>query len=216
MDMSQLKLEQPLFYNWPYGLRFEIGPPDLETWDDFDKGYLNDAYFEKALERAIAIFESAFSADDQISLVYQLFSDGRRRIRKSDFLFKQITHLDAKEIKFTTRRDLYRQDLLFRRHCWRRVTMSNMTAQELSYRNILKAAIHTDFRRRRKPSLYGELYFINHTKDLVLLLYDDRGMDIVSVRKAPLIPIYMHHNDWILDSNRKAIESVFSDVAPHS
>ncbi|NEP76696.1 hypothetical protein [Okeania sp. SIO2G5] len=103
-------------HNWPYGLRFEIGPTDVEIWDDFDKGYLNNEYFKRALARAIAIFGTAFSAIDQISLVHQLFSDGHRRIRKSNLLFKQITHLNTKNIKFTARRDLYTRDLHFKHH----------------------------------------------------------------------------------------------------
>ncbi|NEP76697.1 DUF3885 domain-containing protein, partial [Okeania sp. SIO2G5] len=31
-----------------------------------------------------------------------------------------------------------------------------------------------------------------------MLFYDDRGMDVASLRKEPLIPIYVNHNEWIL------------------
>lgn len=210
MDVHQLRLEQPLFHNWPYGLRFEIGPTDIEVWADFDKGLLDNDYFKVALERAIALFETAFLPNDHISLVYQCFSDGRRKIRKGSFLFKQIADLNARTIKFSACRDIYTYELTFRRYCWRRVSISNLTTQHIGYKNILKAVSHCDFRSRRKPSICGEVYFINHTQDLVLLLYDDRGMDVVSSRKEPLIPLYEQHRDWILDRNRTQIQKVFS------
>ena len=46
-DFANLQIQKPLFYNWPIGLRFEIGPPDIGT----DIG-LNDLYFQEAYKRA--------------------------------------------------------------------------------------------------------------------------------------------------------------------
>ena len=40
MGCEEIKLEQPLFYNNTFGLRFEIGPAELDIWIDFDKGIL--------------------------------------------------------------------------------------------------------------------------------------------------------------------------------
>ena len=77
----KLKIEKPLFYNWPIGLRFEIGQDELEV---------SDEYFNAAHERSVSIFEAVFSQNDEIEIIYQQYSDGRKKIRKGSFIFKQI------------------------------------------------------------------------------------------------------------------------------
>ena len=45
-----LELKQPLFYNWDYGIRFELGY--LSVWKDKNRTILNQKYFKSALYRA--------------------------------------------------------------------------------------------------------------------------------------------------------------------
>lgn len=210
MDRCDIKLEEPLFYNMPYGLRFEIGPEALEIWTDFDKGDLNDQYFNAALERAIAIFETAFISSHTISIVYQIYSDGRRRIRQGSFLFKQIKDIQSRTLAFSKRRDLYPEELWGKRHCLQQVKISGIQVQDINHQNILRALVNQDFSLRRTPALQGHCFFLNHDKGLVLDLYDDRGMDIVALQKEPLELLYQTHHAWILDSDRAAINQIFA------
>ena len=206
---EEIKLEQPLFYNNTFGLRFEIGPAEVDIWTDFDKGILNKEYFNVAFARAVSIFESAFSPNDDISIAYQILSHGRNKIRKGNFLFKQVSNIKNRNIKFTKHREIYSQDLYGKRMCWRRATIPDLKVKDLNSRNILLALVNTDFGSRRQPSLHGECFFINHTKGLVLLLYDDRGMDIVALKKDTLLKLYKSHNAWILDYDREKVDRVF-------
>ena len=209
MVCEEIKLEQPLFHNNPFGLRFEIGPAEVDIWTDFDKGILNQEYFNVAFGRAVSIFESIFSSDDDISIAYQIFSDGRKKINKGNFLFKQISDIKNRNIKFTRHREIYPEDLYGKRMCWRRVTIADLKVKDVNSRNILLALVNTDFSSRRQPSLRGECFFINHTKGLVLLLYDDRGMDVVALKKDTLEKLYKSHNEWILNNVREQIDQVF-------
>ena len=95
MELSKLKLEKPLFYNCNIGIRFEIGPESISLWKDSDHKYINSKYFEEALTRALSIFHTVFDKDDSISITYQIYSDGRRKIRKGNYLFKQIDNLKS-------------------------------------------------------------------------------------------------------------------------
>ena len=210
MVCEEIKLEQPLFYNNTFGLRFEIGPAEVDIWTDFDKGILNKEYFNVALARAVSIFESAFSPDDDISIAYQIFSHGRNKIRKGNFLFKQVSNIKNRNIKFTKHREIYSQDLYGKLMCLRRVTIPNLKVKDVNSKNILLALINTDFGSMRQPSLRGECFFINHTKGLVLLLYDNRGMDIVALKKDVLQKLYKSNNAWILDYDREKIDRLFS------
>lgn len=208
MELSKLKLEKPLFYNCNIGIRFEIGPESISLWKDSDHKYINSKYFEEALTRALSIFHTVFDKGDSISITYQIYSDGRRKIRKGNYLFKQIDNLKSKKIEFSDHRDIYVDTIGFKRECWRRVTISNLTASDVKVGNILDAMINTDF-GIRQPSLPGECFFINHDKGIVLNLYDDRGMDVIAGNKKALNALYKKHNSWILDYDREKIDAVF-------
>ncbi|WP_409011814.1 DUF3885 domain-containing protein [Aeromonas salmonicida] len=211
-DLYNLKFEKPLFFNWSIGLRFEIGSL-------FDDGEL---YFNEAHKRAVAIFEACFSNDDEIIIVYQKESDRRRRkIRKSDYILKQIAQ--SGKFEYCDVHGIYVCDCIYslsRRgplkcscycnpnNCWKRVIVQGLKRSDINYSNILLAVVNTDF-PNRQPSTKGECYFVNSTTGLILNLYDDRGMDVISAASDTLKPIYEHFNDWLLDVNREDMDLVF-------
>jgi hypothetical protein len=206
---NDIKFEKPLFYNSSIGLRFEIGPTDIDVWANYDKYQLNETYFNLALDRAINIFETVFEKNDNISIVYQIFSDGRRKIKKGSFIFKQIKELNTRNITFSDHRDIYSEDLNFKCECWRRVTISGIKVHDVNYKNILNSLVNADF-GIRQPSMKGECFFINHDKRIVLNLYDDRGMDVIAIQKQALENLYQKHNEWILGYDKEQIDKMFS------
>jgi len=194
----KLKIEKPLFYNWPIGLRFEIGQDELEV---------SDEYFHAAHERAVSIFEAVFNESDEIEIVYQQYSDGRKKIRKGSFIFKQIEATKNDLAQYSDVRDIYQLD--YKSECWKRVNIPNLSFNSIDYKNILLSLIHTDF-SCRSPSMPGECFFINKTKNIIVNLYDDRGMDVISASKNELTSLYKQHNDWLLNYDREKMDSVFS------
>lgn len=169
---------------------------------------INPKYFEEALKRALSIFNTLFDESDNLSIAYQIYSDGRRKIRKGNYLFKQIDDLESKKVENSDHRDIYMDTIDFKRQCWRRVTISNLKTSDVKIGNILEAMINTDF-SIQQPSLPGECFFINHDKCIVLNLYDDRGMDVIASDKKALAALYKTHNSWILDYDREKIDAVF-------
>lgn len=208
MVVSDIKLERPLFYKCEYGLRFEIGPSDVEIWNE-DNKTLNNKYFSLALKRAISIFRASFELSDEIEIAYQIGSDGRKKIKKSSFIFDQLKSIEKANFVFSEHRDIYEENREFKSECIKRVSFSNITVADIDVEQLLTAAINTDF-HTRFPYFKGECYIINKSKQIVLNLYDDRGMDVVSTSKAHLQELYESHNHMILDYDREKIESVFS------
>jgi hypothetical protein len=193
-----LKIGKPLFYNWPIGLRFEIGPDEIELCEE---------YFETAHKRAVTIFEFFFSQDDEIEIIYQQYSDGRKKIRKGNFIYKQISLKQKEQVHCSDIRDIY--ELEYKCECWKRLNIFNLKIEDIDYKNILLSLVNTDF-GSRKPSMRGECYFINRTKSVILNLYDDRGMDVIGATKESLLPVYKYKNEWLLDYDREKMNSVFS------
>jgi|TARA_R110002167_G_scaffold173731_2_gene372357 hypothetical protein len=197
-NFPDLKIQKPLFYCWPIGLRFEIGPDEMELCEE---------YFNTALERATSIFQSMFTEDDDIAIIYQKYSDGRKKIRKKDLIYKQITIENSVQMHSSDIRDIYELD--YRSECWKRLVISGLSLKDIDYKNILLSLVNADF-VSRIPSMQGECYFVNRTKHIILNLYDDRGMDVISRSKESLFTLYKSRRDWLLKYDRKKMDSVFS------
>ena len=85
-----------------------------------------------------------------------------------------------------------------------------VSKKEINFQAILEACINTDFTIRNKRQIaFGDCYFINTSKDLIVHLYDDRGMDIISINPDNLKALYKKYNQWILDFDRERIDVIF-------
>jgi len=50
---------------------------------------------------------------------------------------------------------------------------------------------------------------VNRTRNLILHMYDDRGLDLIARHRSDLQAIYDAHKSWVLDYDRHRIERVF-------
>ncbi|GGD36435.1 DUF3885 domain-containing protein [Flavobacterium orientale] len=201
-NFKGLRLRKPLFYSWDFGLRFDLQVGKTDT----------DEYFQEVTRRASTIFKTAFADSDNLFLVFMDYKYKRRKIRFSNFSFKQINSLEKTEISYSKELQLYEPDDKFD---IRNIAIIKLATDRINYKNILKAIGHTDFPSRQprldqNGFLTGkEIYFVNIDKKLIFHMYDDRGLDIISADKETLRPIYKKHNDWILDYDREQIDKQF-------
>lgn len=202
-NFKGLRLRKPLFYSWDFGLRFDLQVGETNT----------DEYFEEVTRRASTIFQTAFDNSDNVFLVFMDYKYKRRKIRFSNFTFKEVENLQKTEISYSKEFRLYEPDDKFD---IRNIAIIKLTADRINNKNILTAIGHTDF-PPRKPRLDQngfltgkEIYFVNIDKKLIFHMYDDRGLDIISAYKETLRPIYEKHNDWILDYDREQIDKQFA------
>lgn len=205
--IDEIPLVKPLFYCNELGLRFEIGPENDSIWKGMYKRGLNHNYFEKAYHRAQMIFNSAFEVGDDISLVYQKYAPGRKKIKRQNFLAHSIRNYSTKPRRVSQLPDLYGDELV-KKNCWKRLRIDSLDIEDIDSCRLLRGMINSDF-KIRGFSISGELYFLNHTKQLILNLYDDRGMDIVGLKLSFLRKIYYAHKDKILPYDKDRIEQVF-------
>ncbi|MGQ7947417.1 DUF3885 domain-containing protein [Flavobacterium sp. WC2509] len=201
-NFKGLRLGKPLFYNWKIGLRFDLQVDSTDT----------DDYFQEVTRRASTIFQSAFEDSDQVFLVFMDYKYKRRKIRFSNFTFKQIENLIKSEVSYSKEKRLYEPNDKFD---IRNIAILKTATHKINYKSILTAIGHSDF-FPRQPRLdengaltAKEVYFINIDKELIFHMYDDRGLDIISADIEAIRPIYKKHNDWVLDYDRKKIDKQF-------
>lgn len=223
VNFKGLRLRKPLFYSWNFGLRFELQTGEMSNSirqildeegnvipqiGDTD----TDEYFQEVTRRASTIFQTAFDNSDKVFLVFMDYKYKRRKIKFSNFTFRQIDNLQKTEINYSKEFRLYEPNDKFD---IRNIAIIKSITNRINYKSILTAIGHTDF-PPRKPMLDNngfltskEIYFVNIDKKLIFHMYDDRGLDLISSNKETLRPIYNKHNAWILDYDRKRIDKQF-------
>lgn len=222
-NFNRRSLGQPLFYSSKFGLRFDLqtGETSKSNRQIIDGegnvipqiGDTNkDEYFQEVIRRASTIFQTAFDYSDNVFLVLMDYKYKRRKIKFSNFLFKQIDRIKKSEISYLKVKRLYQPE---DKYDVRNIAIIKLTAGRINHKNIITAIANSDF-PPRQPRLDAngiftnkEIYVVNINKKLIFHMYDDRGLDLVSADIETLRPIYVKHNEWILDYDRAQIDSQF-------
>jgi hypothetical protein len=202
------EINPPLFYNWPIGIRFEIGPDSIPIWLDRKNVKFNENYFIEAASRATAIFNEIFDDENEIAIIYKIFSDGRRKIRKNSTFFRLLGHPDTFRIEYSRQRSP--QDTVdwgARSYHWKIATVITKYGQ-IKHADFINYAINSDFRIRTRR-FQEPCVFINLSKGIIVDLYDDRGMDVIAKQTDVIQSLYHKFNDWILNYDRSKIDSIF-------
>jgi len=64
--------------------------------------------------------------------------------------------------------------------------------------------------RSRRPRIGDRVYFVNQTRNTILHMYDNRGLDVIAPLIDDLRPIYETHRTWVLDYERRSIGEWFA------
>lgn len=192
------------FEGW---IRFEIGMADI----DYDKRYL-----ESACARSILLFEEIFKPNDNILLLIDapFLIEYMENFNLNDNKAKEQLLLDLtpfiankkliNTIEFIKGNDCCYYDddemYLFR-------SIIECTVKDINYKKLLKNICGQD-----SYSYMEHVHFIHIDKKIKYHLYDDRGLDLHSLKKESLLDIYHKYNDWILDYNRHEIDNTFKKL----
>lgn len=198
-----LKLCTPLFFKSKYGLRFNLQEGETNT----------DNYFKEVVQRATQLFEATFDADDKVTLYLIDFKWKKRKIRFSNYCFKQIKGLVKEDVSYSTAKGLLEPEDKFD---LRNIAQIKVSRDMIDHGNIFAAIANKDFSRDPGLDKYGflgnkEVFFINHDKQIIFHMYDDRGLDIAAGKIDALRQVNSRFNHWILDYNRVEIDAKFAN-----
>lgn len=194
-----LVLGPALFYCWPIGLRF-----DLQS----ESSTSNDAYFAEVVRRATVVFEAAFAPTDEVLMVVQR-PHHTRWFRRKRF---RANHLVLRLLKASKQEATFQR--LANHTCFAhtrqliRFTVQRTTLA-IAYRQIMQAISHQDF-PPRNPQLHDDVFFLNLRSKVILHMYDDRGLDVISPDVETLRPLYESLQPLLLDYDRATIDATFA------
>ena len=203
LNFPGLLLGPALFYSWPIGIRFEPNQnhrPNIE--------------WEAVLQRACSLYEAAFRPGDLGFIVsgHEFELERKKRgpgkppeLRHSVFALSRKHRLGLHGVAGRHRSTTYqdRETSIITTYRW-----AEMEANRIGYREVLLAIMNTDF-PSRTPRIQDRVYFINRNRNVILHMYDDRGMDLIAPSVEDLKAIYQQHKNWVLDYRRSAVEELF-------
>ena len=176
----------PLFYRYPWSLRFELGDPALD--DD-------EAYFRVAEERAQWIWDAAFAAEDEVLLIFDGTPD---RELKEALKPCRMQRVRTPLVTPFPEEDEEEDEVFFYRYFYL------ARAGEFPFQAVLERAFSWK---------YG-IYFYNRTKKLLFHPYDDRGADLLGPDAEALRPFYESLHDFLLNWDREEMARKFRPTRP--
>lgn len=194
-DIGFDSLENPIFYNAPIGIRFEIGGED----DVYIKKGMtrklhpNPKYVNKAVERASRIFDALPRKD----WILRIDLSDEREIKK----ILKVLQLVSSHEKVLNK---YEEDGEKMTHCELYWSLNDI---DWSAETIIREIIVADIGGLN--CLASAVYLLHPNENILYHLYDDRGLDVVAKDKRMLYPLYETFNDWILDYDRETIDHIF-------
>ena len=195
---SSERIWHPLFYVYPWGLRFELGVYELD--DTLE-------YVQSAKDRGRRIWDTAFAPEDETLVIFDTTPD---RALKQELKSCQMQRIRAQRTCPIPGEDEPDEEpTYFYRHLYR------ASAKEIPFDAILKRIVEE---RTLVGGLwrYGSaVYFYNRTKKLLFHPYDDRGADLIGPNRESLRPFYRSLNDLLLDYNREDMDRKWKSRPVH-
>jgi hypothetical protein len=196
------KLEPPIFYHAPNGIRFEIGGSEPIYLDTSSEDLVsNPAYIDAAFERAKSIYRGLPHEPNLLRIdgypdekSTQEMIDNICKYTELPLPHEQVieTIPDEDEIgEYFNQLQLY----------W------DLSAIKFQPDELLREIIKGDIGGCKE--LVSSTYLIDSHNFILFHLYDDRGLDVVAANKELLRPLYESFNAWILDHDRKKIDLMF-------
>ncbi len=201
MNFPGLDLRSALFYSWSASIRFELGVNESSV-----SIHENPLYLPNVYRRAIDLFEAIHAPDDVLYVVVDVpnYQPEPRTPQKLNIFAKYVKE---QSILYQLQHETYIEKDGDDTYRIQRFSL-RCRRSDIRYAALLKAICNQDMGKR--PSVHYPVYFLNETKRTIYHAYDDRGCDVVGTQTETIRWVYEKFNEWILDYDRYAIDSVFA------
>lgn len=61
-----------------------------------------------------------------------------------------------------------------------------------------------------RPCVDLSVFLIDHDRSLAVHIYDDRGMDLIAMKRSTLLEYHRAFGPWLLDYDRARMDAVFA------
>ena len=192
------RIWHPLFYTYPWGLRFELGLFDLDDTAE---------YVQSAKDRGRRIWDQVFAPGDEVLVIFDATPDAAL---KQELKGCRLQRLRAPaSCPFPGRDQEAEPPRYFYRHLYW------AEARDIPFDAILKRIVEEQTVTGGLWRYMSSVYFYNRTKKLLFHPYDDRGADLIGPDRESLRPYYRGLNELLLDWNREDMDRKWKTRTVH-
>jgi len=188
-------LPHGLFYEFEIALRFELGGEQY----GMDRPIRR---FMQAHQRAMDIAKFLFPEPSNLSIMISSYGDNNGI--DTDFSRLKLCFPEINKNKFSYRSvddPDYDPNIYRYWHCMQ--VKDELTLDELLWLDIAS----------EMPigpcSIDHQSYLVDLERAIIFHAYDDRGLDIVAMKRETLQPLYDQFSKWLLDYDIKRMKSIF-------
>ena len=183
------RIWHPLFYTYPWGLRFELGLYDLDDTAE---------YVRSAKERGRRIWDAVFAPDDEVLVIFDTTPDTKLKQELKTCQTQRVRAKRTCPIPGEVVEDA--ESTYFYRNLYR------AAAKEIPFDAILGRIVEENTVTGGTRRYESAVYFYNRTKKLLFHPYDDRGADLLGPDRESLRPYYRSLNELLLEWNREDMD----------
>lgn len=199
---EQFGFEEPphaLFFSFDKALRFELGGEENEMDRPMRR-------FVQAHQRATTVSQTFFQHSDEVFVLFSSY--GGEKPEKKRLKSLKPSGLKKKEIKYLCGIPQRDDDEESSNDLFRHWDVAKIEDRQV-ISEILWLGIASEM--PIEPSFRGWLsaYFVDISNGLILHAYDDRGMDVVATKYAPLKELFTKHRTWLLESDFPEMAEMF-------
>lgn len=187
--------KDPIFYNCSRAIRFEIGVGDIYDND----GNVSKVYIDNAINRTMTIYNNGIK--NPSILLWKVYHQNDKEKHNFKTIFQE-------KIAAIMPHEEYSQDIKVHGDIIKRTEFYwDLKKVKISMEKVFREIILGDLGGVKE--FVSSVYLFDTEGHVMLHLYDDRGLDIVSQDKNTLMPLYQKLNTWILDYDREKIDMMF-------
>ena len=193
-----------MFYKFDSALRIELGGEAFSVQKRPVKRFL------QAVTRAVAIAEAAFLSSTQLTLLVSHYDRPKpmaakfRGIETSGLTRRDFTLLASVPQEDADHLAQFGEDV-FRHHFVYKGDVRKVMADILWLSLAKEMPISPDVR-------WLSIYIVDFDRGICLHPDDDRGMDLVAMDPALLVPIYRAFGNWLLPYDRARMDASFESA----
>ncbi|QDT92752.1 DUF3885 domain-containing protein [Gimesia algae] len=187
--------DRPLFYQYPGGLRFSLS----------EGGHILNQFLT-ALWKAETICREILQDSDEMILCLRIYSescllDQIKVLRE----LKSVDLYPTSDREYWSETEGLHEDENFASPGGVHSIAFSIPVDRLQ--NVLWCALAKDFDISPRPQ--ADFYLFCLDKQIMILPYDDRGMDVVGSNHQLLKTLYHRFDNWLLDYDRQQMNSTF-------
>lgn len=195
------ELPHGLFHSFDHALRFELGGESL----GMDRPILR---FTQAHERAKAVSQTLFRNSSEVFVL--LSSCGMEKPEKKRLKPLKLCGVKRSDISYLCSYPQQKDDNTaeFGSDLFRHWDVAQLKDRE-TVSEILWLGIASEM--PIEPGFHGSLgaYLVDISEGLILHVYDDRGMDVIATKPAPLQELFKAYQAWLQQSDLPAMTAMF-------